>query len=61
MFTEPLPSNGLVLLHYSTFQTSYRTASSLKMLRNLRGCSVGITDGKGFMKYAIEMDSGTMI
>jgi hypothetical protein len=27
----------------------------------LRGCSVGIADGKGFMKYTVEMDSGGKI
>jgi hypothetical protein len=26
----------------------------------LRGCSVGITDGGGFMKYAVEIASGGM-
>jgi hypothetical protein len=30
-------------------------------LRNLRGCNVGITDGRFFFNYAIEMASGTVI
>jgi hypothetical protein len=30
-------------------------------LRNLRGCNVGITDGRDFFNYAFEMSSGAVI
>jgi hypothetical protein len=30
-------------------------------LRNLRGCNVGITDGRDFFNYAFEMGSGAVI
>jgi hypothetical protein len=30
-------------------------------LNKLRGCSIGITDGKGFMKCSIKMASGVMV
>jgi hypothetical protein len=30
-------------------------------LRNLRGCNVGITDGRVFFNYAVEISSGTVI
>jgi hypothetical protein len=30
-------------------------------LRNLRGCNVGITDGRDLFNYAVKMDSDAMI
>jgi hypothetical protein len=43
-----------ILLHYSSFEASCHIACSLKLLNNLRGCNVGIAEGKNSLR-AVEI------